>query len=84
MHPRLPPYEGGELLLLYSAICCRTDKAIGTVQLFCILQYINIKDKNRKGGIFTQVGGEKPCTATSLYYLSETVYTNERGIVLRI
>lgn len=45
---------------------CRTDKAIGTVQLFCILQYINIKDKNRKGGIFTQVGGEKPCTATSL------------------
>nr|DAH53208.1 MAG TPA: hypothetical protein [Caudoviricetes sp.] len=54
------------------------------MQLFCILQYINIKDKNRKGGIFTQVGGEKPCTATSLYYLSETVYTNERGIVLRI
>lgn len=33
---------------------CHTDKAIGTVQLFCILQYINIKDKNRKGGIFTQ------------------------------
>lgn len=28
LHPRLPPYEGGELLLLYSAICCHTSKAI--------------------------------------------------------
>lgn len=63
---------------------CHTDKAIGTVQLFLYFAVHKHKGKNRKGGIFTQVGGEKPCTATSLYYLSETVYTNERGIVLRI
>lgn len=27
---------------------CHTDKAIGTVQLFCILQYINIKIKTER------------------------------------
>lgn len=63
---------------------CHTDKAIGTVQLFCILQYINIRIKTEREVYLRKMEEIKPCTAASLYYLSETVYTNERGIVLRI